>query len=116
MGAKPRCFRIIVVDGQTLWWRFTAGAHHSELVIVPPGISGSRCLVRMPDWRDPWYHAEVNMIDGNPRLHFPIKNLPSTITPRFVESAIRWALAHGWQPLEPGPQCSVLFNQDFSLA
>jgi hypothetical protein len=113
---KPRGFRVIVVDQHTLWWRFTPGAHNSELVMVPPGVPGTRCLVRMPSWRDPWYHAHVFVIDAQPRIQFPTDNTPATITPQFVASAATWALQNGWQPLIPAPPFVVVFDQSFSRA
>lgn len=108
---KPRDFRTIVVDGHTLWWRFSPGPHSSTLLVVPPGVPGTRCEVQMPSWQDPWFHIDgIDFVAGALQLHSAVSNQPATVTPNFAADAIQYALSQGWQPLQPGPTFHVSFD------
>ena len=71
-------FRKIIVQGQGFCWRFDG-----RLVIIPAGQSGQPLYVKW-GWQD-WLEPEG---PGNE---------PLIVTPRFVASAIRFALGHGWR-------------------
>jgi hypothetical protein len=70
-------FRKIIVQGQGFRWRFDGC-----LVVIPAAQSGPPLYVEW-GWRD-WLEPEG------------VGNAPLNVTPRFVASAIRFALRHGW--------------------
>lgn len=72
-------FRRIHVEGQEFRWRFDG-----RLVVIPGNRSSPQLRVEWC-WRD-WLES-----DGP-------GSEPSIVTPKFVASAIRFALQQGWQP------------------
>ncbi|MBL8941044.1 MAG: hypothetical protein JNM69_41255 [Archangium sp.] len=101
---RPRGFRTITVGTQVLFWQFRPAA--SELVVV---AGGSRLIVRLPNWRDPWLTlSDVHVSDGVLTLESSARNDPPIVGPRFVRQAIDFALMHGWKPLERGRDVQVV--------
>lgn len=94
-----KALRPIRVDGLQLRWRFDG-----RLVIIPAGRSSPQLVVdwNWQDWLEPEGPGEE----------------PSVVTPRFVAAAVRFALAHGWQPSSSGSRPLRVGFQDgsFTLA
>lgn len=104
---RPRGFRTITVGAQVLSWQFRT-TDPSELVVV---AGGSRLVVRLPDWRDPWLTiSEVHVSDGVMTFGPSAPNEPAIVGPGFVRQAIDFALANGWSPLERGRDARFVFR------
>lgn len=105
---RPRGFRTITVGAQVLFWQFRT-TEPSELVVV---AGGSRLVVRLTDWRDPWLTiSEVHVSDGVMTFG-SAPNEPEIVGPGFVRRAVDFALANGWHPVERGPDVKVVFSAD----
>ena len=70
------------------------------VVVIPADRSGPQLRVRW-GWRDFWLEPPHG---AGPE--------PQVVTPRFVAAAIRFALAHGWEPDVNGPPFLLDFNND----
>lgn len=90
--------RPITVDGVRLRWRFDG-----RLVVVPADRSGPQLYV---DWGwVEWF--EPGGLDVDPMI----------VTPRFVASAVRFALSHGWEPSRNGAPVRLSFaDGEFNVA
>lgn len=87
-----------------LFWQFRS----NEVVVV---AGGSRLVVRLPEWRDPWLSiSDVHVSDGVLTLESSARNDPAIVGPAFVRQAIDFALANGWKPLERGRDVEVVFS------
>ena len=101
---RPRGFRSITVGAQVLFWQFRS----NEVSVV---AGGSRLVVRLPNWRDPWLSiSDVHERDGVLTFGSSARNEPPIVGPGFVRQAVDFALANGWKPLERGRDVKVVFS------
>jgi hypothetical protein len=90
--------RPITVDDTRFRWRFD-----ERLVVIPADRSGPQLYVEW-GWQD-WLESE----GPGPE--------PLVVTPRFVANAIRFAVAHGWQPTAGGGPLRLQYQGgSFTLA
>ena len=97
--AKKRGFRQITINDKAYRWKLYPGADESTLKVATAEEGGQVLIVQLSDWRDPWLNISgFHMENTALVLHTDAQNEPAIISPKFVHSAILYALAQGWTP------------------
>ena len=92
---KKRGFRKIVVDGKEFSWRFNA-----QIEVCPAFSKANKLLVDF-GWLDAW-------LSINDKLTSLPDYDPKIVTPAFVETIIKFTLAHNWDIAEKTLTTKVL--------
>ena len=84
--------RSLEVDGRRFMWRLETGLPNSKLIVRPYDRPQASLTVVLRDRADPWLTLGTISANGLST------EMLGSVTPGFVVSTIRRAIALGWEP------------------
>ncbi len=112
MAMPKKKARSIVVDGVAYHWCANLKGSAGDLKITCQHNSGRGAILLVKAKHvDHWYRISIETGKFG-KSELPLQSEIDVATPRFVQSAIRFALRSGWNPSRNGPPTVLRYESE----